>query len=345
MDTDRPTRPARKSRKIRKLRWGILGTSRINRRLLPAFARAANAEVVAIASRSLERAQAAATEAGIPRAHGSYAALVDDPDIDAVYVPLPNSLHCEWTCKAADRGKHVMCEKPLAPTADEAQAMIDHCAARGVLLMDGFMWPHHPRTKCLKQLIVAGQIGEIRRVTSSFTFRMANLEEANIRLEPDLGGGCLLDVGCYPVFAIRWAFGAEPVRVYATAEFVRGVDVDMNAILWLTDGRTASFDCGFTLPIRQTLEVGGTEGVVRVEDMWLPPTCAAYRIVRDGKPTKEVVCKGEDQIVHMIEGFSRAIQHNLAPPVCNAEAIRTLRVLDALARSAREGKEIDVAGN
>src|SRR5262245_61177707 len=148
-----------------KLRWGILGVANNNKRVLPALARSAHAELRAIASRSLERARAAAAAAGISTAYGSYEQLLDDPAIDAVYIPLPNSLHAEWTMKSAERGKHVLCEKPLACTAAEAQKVVDFCRTKGVCLMDGFAWPHHPRTVRLRQMLDAGSLGEVRRVT------------------------------------------------------------------------------------------------------------------------------------------------------------------------------------
>ncbi|HXG13378.1 MAG TPA: Gfo/Idh/MocA family oxidoreductase [Gemmataceae bacterium] len=325
-----------------KLRWGILGVAKINERLLPAFARAANAELRAIASRAPERARQAAAAAGIPVAHGSYQALLDDPDIDAVYNPLPNALHAEWTMKAAERGKHVLCEKPLCPTAAEAQRLVDFCRARGVTLMDGFMWPHHPRTATLRRFLDSGSIGELRRVSGSFTFRLEPLAPTNIRLQPELAGGSLLDVGCYPVFGIRWALGAEPVRVFATAGYRHGVDVEMSGLLEFGDGRAGTFDCGFTLPLRQWLEITGTEGVVRVPDMWLPGQRAVFTVEREGQPAEEVAVEGEDQIVHMLENFGRAVLQGepvRSPP---EEAVKTLRVLDALAKSAREGRPVDV---
>src|SRR5208283_4336694 len=160
----------------RKLRWGILGVANNNKRVLPAFAKATHAELRAIASRSLERAQAAAAVAGIPTAYGSYERLLDDPLIDAIYNPLPNSLHAEWTMKAAEHGKHVLCEKPLAPTAAEAQRVVHFCRTKGVCLMDGFAWPHHPRTVRLRQMLDSQVLGELRRVTGTFTFPMRSLD-------------------------------------------------------------------------------------------------------------------------------------------------------------------------
>jgi predicted dehydrogenase len=326
-----------------KVRWGILGVAKINERLLPAFARAATAELRAIASRSPDKAQAAAKAAGIPVAHGSYEALLDDPDVDAIYNPLPNTLHAEWTVKAAERGKHVLCEKPLAPTAAEAERVVAFCRQRGVLLMDGFMWPHHPRTARLRAFLDAGNIGEVRRVAGAFTFRMAQLDSANIRLQPALAGGGLLDVGCYPVFGIRWAFGTEPVRAFATARYEHGVDVEMSGLVWLADGRVGAFDCGFTTPLRGWLEITGTDGVVWVPDLWLPGRRAAFEIRREGKSgVEEVVVEGEDQIVHMLDDFGRAILQGEAVMPAPEEAVRTLRVLDALGRSAREGKAVEV---
>jgi D-xylose 1-dehydrogenase (NADP+, D-xylono-1,5-lactone-forming) len=327
----------------KKLRWGILGVAKINDRLLPAFPRADNAELRAIASRSVERARQAAAAAGIPVAHGSYEALLDDPNIDAVYNPLPNTLHAEWTRKAAERGKHVLCEKPLCPTAAEAQELVDFCRAKGIKLMDGFMWPHHPRTAKLRQLLDKGGIGEVRRVSSSFTFGLP-MDPANIRLRSEMAGGSLLDVGCYPVYGIRWAFGAEPVAVAARAVCKGGVDVEMSGLLWLADGRLATFDCGFTQPMRQWLEITGTEGVVLVCDMWLPANRAVFTVEREGKPPVHHAVEGADQIVHMLEDFGRAVLHNEPVQPSPEEAVKTLRVLDALAKSAREGRVAEVEG-
>lgn len=324
------------------LRWGILGVAKINERLLPAFAQAENAQLLAIASRSLEKAQVAARAAAIPRAHGSYEALLADPDIDAVYIPLPNHLHAEWTRKAADRGKHVLCEKPLCPTAAEAGDLIAYCKTRGIALMDGFMWPHHPRTALLRQFLDQGSIGAVRHVTGTFTFPL-DLGPANIRLSAEMGGGSLLDVGCYPVFGIRWAMRAEPVRVWASARMEQGVDLSLLGALWFADGRTASFDCGFTHPLRQWLEIVGTTGTVTVPEMWLPPPRALFQVRREGgNHVEEMGVEGRDQIVQMIEDFSRAVLEKKPPAPAPEEAVMTLRVLDALIRSAREGRPVDL---
>lgn len=325
-----------------RLRWGILGVANINNRLLPAFAKAGHADLRCIASRSLERAREATKAAGIPVAHGSYEALLDDASVDAIYIPLPNTLHAEWTRRAADRGKHILCEKPLTPTAAEARELVDYCRAKSVTLMDGFMWPHHPRTARLRKFLDDGGIGEVVRVTAAFTFPLRPLDPANIRLQPKMAGGSLLDVGCYPVYGIRWAFAAEPVRVWATMRCQHGVDVEMSGHLWFDNGCSAAFDCGFTMPLRGWLEITGTEGVVRVPEMWLPGPRAEYTVERVGKMPEEITAAGENQIVHMIDDFSRAVLEKKPVRPDPEEAVKTLRVLDALARSAREGNIVDL---
>src|SRR5262245_29793096 len=228
-----------------KLRWGILGVAKINNRLLPGFRGAQNADLVAIASRSAEKAEAAAKAANIPVAYGSYEALLADRNVDAVYIPLPNTLHAEWTREAADAGKHVLCEKPLAPTAEEAQAVVEYCRAKRVKLMDGFMWPHHARTARLRQLIDSGAIGEVRQVCGTFTFPLGD-DPANIRLQESMAGGSLLDVGCYPVYGIRRAFGSEPVGVYAPATLRQGVDLAMRGAMQFPVRRQGLVACGST---------------------------------------------------------------------------------------------------
>ena len=325
----------------KKLRWGILGVAKINERLLPGFAKANNAELVGIASRSLERAREAAKSAGIPKAFGSYEGLLDDPEIDAVYNPLPNTLHDEWTRKAAERGKHVLCEKPLTPTAREAEALVAFCRAKGVKLMDGFMWPHHPRTAHIREFLDSGKLGRVTRVTGTFTFQLP-LDPANIRLQANMAGGSLLDVGCYPVYGIRWAFGEEPVRVFAAARYQHGVDVAMSATLWFADGRMASFDCSFVHPMRQWFEIVCEKGTITVPEMWVP-TEPTYYVQHDGSPeSQEFAVARYDQIQCMIEDFGRYVLEDKAVWPAPEEAIKSARVMDALLVSAKEGRIVEI---
>jgi D-xylose 1-dehydrogenase (NADP+, D-xylono-1,5-lactone-forming) len=325
-----------------RLRWGILGVAKINNRLKPAFHASQTVKLQAIASRSLDKATAAAKDFGIETPHGSYEALLADPEVDAVYIPLPNSMHAEWTRKAADAGKHILCEKPLCPAADEAKALVEYCRAKGVRLMDGFMWPHHPRTHEIRKLLDAGTIGPVERVHAVFTFRLEPLSTENIRLQPGLGGGSLLDVGCYPIYGIRWAFGAEPVSAFARMKTVNGVDVEMTGQLTFADGRFASFDCGFTLPFRGAMEITGTKGVVRVPEMWVPKPDARYCVEMDGAAETWHTVPGHEQMVHMLDDFAHAVWENREAVPDPDEAWKTLQVLDAIAESARTGVEVQI---
>ena len=326
----------------RTLRWGVLGVAKVLNRLRSAFHASRTATPVAIASRCLDKARCAARDHGFERPYGSYEELLADPQIDAVYIPLPNALHAEWTIKAAECGKHVLCEKPLCVTAGEAADVVAYCRTQGVRLMEGFMWPHHPRTHRIREMIDQGIIGQVRRVTAAFTFRMDPMDPRNVRLYPVLGGGSLLDVGCYPVAAIRWAMGAEPVRVFATGRHAHGVDIEVNCQFGFADGRSAAFDCGFTMPYRTWLEVVGTLGTIRVPRMWSPHPRATWEVEINGQPTVEHVIEGEDQIVRMLDEFAAAVWEGRDPRPASDEAVKTLRVLDAVRWSIGAGREVEV---
>jgi predicted dehydrogenase len=324
-----------------KVKWGILGVAKINERWLPGFRSAMNAELVAIASRDSTRAKLAAQAAGIAKSYGRYEDLLADPSIEAVYLPLPNALHADWARKAADAGKHVLCEKPLAPNAQEAAEVVAYCRAKGVRLMEGYMWPHHARTARIRQIIDTGTIGNVMSVAGAFTF-LLDLKNPNIRLQAGMGGGSLLDVGCYPVYGMRWALGAEPERVYATATMQNGVDLAMRGILYFSGGRSAMFDCGFNLPFRQWFEITGTQGVISITDMWLPDESARLYLQHGEQAVESFDVGGREQIACMIEEFGSAIRQRREPRPSAEEALKTLRVCDALARSAREQKVVDV---
>lgn len=325
----------------KKVRWGILGVAKINERILPSFARSKHAKVVALASRDKAKAKAAADATGIPIACGSYEELVRHPEVDVVYNPLPNHLHAEWTRAAIEHGKTVLCEKPLCPTASQARELVDWVSARGGRLMDGFMWPHHPRTPKLRRLLDSNLIGPVQSVHGTFSFKMDPIDPDNIRLKPEMGGGSLLDVGCYPVYGIRWAMGAEPVRVFAKATFLHGVDIQMHGILEFEDGRIASFDCGFNSPLRMGMEIVCGRGVVRIPRMWLPSPKGEFEVEHeDGVDTCTV--EGHDQITCMVDHLSQAVLQNKPASPSPFEAVKTLRVLDALALSAREGRAVQV---
>jgi D-xylose 1-dehydrogenase (NADP+, D-xylono-1,5-lactone-forming) len=334
---------------LKPLRWGILGDARINQRLVPAFRASATADLRAIASRSLEKAQNAAARDGIPVAFGSYDALLASPEIDAVYIPLPNHLHDEWTRKAADAGKHILCEKPLTTTAREAEALVAYCRSRNVRLMDGFMWPHHPRTRKLIDFLHGGGIGTVLKVNAAFTFALDGLPTTNIRMQPAAGGGSLYDVGCYCVYAIRMFMAAEPVSVFARAFYVNGVDVALAGMLTFADGRIAQFDCGFTTPLRTHVEIVGTTGLVRVPNLWLPDDYACFKVVKPngdfGTTDETIGTPGSDQMVCMLDDFASAVQAGTDPVPNPDEAVKTARVIDALLASAKSGAVGSVGSN
>ncbi|GBD35289.1 Glucose--fructose oxidoreductase [bacterium HR36] len=325
----------------RKVRWGILGVAKINERVIPAFSHTTSAELLAIARRSLDKAQRAAARFGIPRAYGSYEALLTDRDIDAVYIPLPNNLHAPWTIRAAQAGKHVLCEKPIAANAEEARQMLAVCRSHGVALMDGFFWPHHPRTARIQETLERGAIGIVQHVHGSFSFEL-QLDPANIRLQPGLAGGCVMDVGCYPVYGALWVFGRLPQRVFAAADFQFGVDISMVATLDFGEGKTAGFDCSFVWPFRQSLEIVGTRGRIWIPDMWLPPNPAVFFVETEEGYSAEIRICGVNQIAAMLDNFSRAVLEQRPSVPAADQAVALMQVLDALRESARLGQPVSV---
>lgn len=320
------------------LRWGVLSTANIGRAAVnPAIQASANGELLAVASRDSEKAQAFAAEHGIPRSYGSYQALLADPDVDAVYIPLPNSLHLEWAIKAAEAGKHVLCEKPLALTEVECRAMIDAAEANGVRLMEAFMYRFHPRIHRVLERVAAGEIGDLRVIRSSFTFRLTRPD--NIRWDPDLGGGALMDVGCYCVNVSRTIAGAEPIEVQATANWTdRGVDQEMAGVLRFADGAIAHFDCALTMERNEICEVAGTEGQFVIPSAFLPGKGDVSICLLKGREgeSRELV-GGVDEYQEMVEHFAACVEGGQPFRYPAEEAALNLRVIEALYRAAREG--------
>lgn len=324
------------------LRWGILSTARIGlRRVIPAIQRSHSSTVVAIASRERERAAAVASRFGIPRAHGSYEELLADPEVEAIYNPLPNSLHADWSIRAARAGKHVLCEKPLAGNADQAARMVEACARAGVLLQEAFMYRFHPQIERMVELVRSGGIGPPWLVRAAFTFGVG--PGPNIRLEPTLGGGGLLDVGCYCVNVARLILG-EPRTAFAAAEEERGVDVRLAGALRFDGSRMALVDCGLRAPYRQVCEVVGTEGSLLLRRPFQPEEDATEIVVRRarGEPEERIEIPGTNQYVLMVEHFAAVVAGAPAryPP---QDAVANMRALDALAAAARTGAPAEVA--
>ncbi len=323
--------------------WGILGLANIARRaVIPAIQHAANARLVAIASREWARAEEAARFHGIPHAYGAYEALLDDRDVQAVYIPLPNALHHRWTLACAAAGKHVLCEKPLALAAVECEEMAAACRRHGVALMEAFMYRFHPRTERVASLIAEGTLGDLRVVRAAFTFTASD-PRANIRFRPDLGGGALYDVGCYTVNVSRMALG-EPAQVFACGEIgASGVDEQAAAVLRFGGGRAALIDCGLTLPRREEYEIVGTEGRVTVPAAFLPGTADAEMHVVRGTDRQVVTVSGADQYQRMIEHFGDVVMGKSRARLSPEDATANVRALAALLASVRSGTAQAVA--
>ena len=329
------------------LRWGILSTANIaTEKVIPGIRRAARNEIVAIASRDGETARRVADRLAIPRAHGSYEALLADPDVDAVYIPLPNHLHAEWSIAAARAGKHVLCEKPLALTAADAARMIEAAEAAGVHLMEAFMYRHHPSWVAVRELVASGRIGTLTAVQSWFGFH--NDDAANIRNIRDFGGGALYDVGCYCVNLSRMLFGGEPVRIEGAV--VRdgaagdGVDILTTGLLEF-EGGLASFGCSIRTEPDQRVDVYGSDGRISIGIPFnIPPDRPTQVFVtKGGDPpvapaTDTLTFETKDPYAAEAERFAEAVLDGLPTPVPPSDAVANLRVIERLFASADAGR-------
>jgi predicted dehydrogenase len=321
-----------------KLRWGVLSTANIGRVAVnPAIRISSNGVLRAVASRDEDRAREFARQHEIPVWHGSYDAMLDDDTIDAIYVPLPNSMHREWCIRAAEHGKHVLCEKPLALTAEECHEMDSAARTNRTTLMEAFMYRFHPRTRKVVELINAGVIGELRFIRSAFTFRLTRLN--NIRLLPDLGGGALMDVGCYCVNISRTVTDAEPVEVQAFARWHEGgVDDTLAATMRFADGVIAQFDCSLGMERRESYEVAGTDGSLDVPGAFLPGAGDVVIHERHGRgEQRDHVVPGDNEYRLMVEHFADCALHGRSLRYSVADAAGNMAVIEALYRSAREG--------
>jgi len=322
----------------RKLRWGVISTANIGRWAVnPAIQASSNGELVAVASRDERRAREFAKQGNIPDCCGSYEALLANDGIDAVYIPLPNSLHREWTIKAAEAGKHVLCEKPLALSEAECMHMNDAAEANGVKLMEAFMYRFHPRTEKILRMLRDGNLGDIRMISSVFTFRLTRPD--NIRLDPDLGGGSLMDVGCYCVNLSRTAAGCEPVEAQAIAvQSKSGVDEMMAGTLRFPNDLLASFQCGLNTRRRESYEIGGTEAYLKVSDAFLPgDDDVVIEEYRDQAGPAIHPIPGSDEYRNMVEHFANCVINDTAPRYPASEAALNMRTIEALYASARAG--------
>jgi predicted dehydrogenase len=318
------------------VRWGILSTADINRKVIPGAHASPKVELVAVASRDQARAEEYARTWEIERAYGSYEALLADPEIEAVYISLPNTMHCEWSVKALEAGKHVLCEKPLSRHADEVEAAFDASERTGLLLSEAFMYRHNPQTKRVKELVDAGAIGELRLVRSAFSYSL--YDEDNIRLRTDVEGGALMDVGCYTVSGSR-LFGGEPEKVYGEAWFgPSGTDWVFTGTLRFPGNVIAVFDCGTAMPERDELEAIGSEGSLFLDDPW-HCNVPVIGLRRDGK-VERIELEPVDSYRLELENLSDAIRGDGELLLGREDAVGQARTLEVLYESATNGKPV-----
>jgi xylose dehydrogenase (NAD/NADP) len=318
------------------VKWGIISTAHINRKLIPGAKASPKVDLVAVASRDQARADAYAREWEIERAYGSYEALLVDPEIEAVYISLPNTMHCEWSVRALEAGKHVLCEKPLSRHTDDVEAAFDAAERAGRLLSEAFMYRHNPQTKKVRAFVDEGAIGELRLVRSAFSYTL--YDEDNIRLRTDVEGGSLMDVGCYCVSGSR-LFGGEPEAAYGQAWFgPSGTDWVFGGTLRFPGDVVALFDCGTAMPERDELEAIGSEGSLFLDDPW---HCnePVIELHRDGT-VERIEVEREDSYRLELENVSDAIRGEAELLLGRDDAVGQARTLEALHRSATTGAPV-----
>jgi len=334
------------------IRWGIIGNATIARKcVIPAIFNSANGRIQALASRNPEKAAALATKYNIPQLYSHYGSVIEDKQVDAVYVPLPNHLHKEWTIKALEAGKHVLCEKPLACNAAEAMEMAQVASKNGLHLMEALMYRFHPRSRVIHQMVSQGKIGALRLVHVSFCFHIEEeilKKKENARLKKK-GGGALLDVGCYGVSVARWMMGENPESVQAAAHFnSEGVDIHSAGVLQFRNKGLATFEASFISALQQTFSIVGETGSFELPHNsfipWEKDATYVYR-GRNEEIGKEEIIPGADEYRLMIEHFSDVLIHGISPLVDIDDSIQNMRVLDALAESARTGQRVVIHEN
>lgn len=317
---------------MRMIKWGVLGTAGIAKgHTIPGMAEAENCELYAIAGRDLEKAQTFQKEFGFEKAYDSYEALLADPQVEAVYIPLPNTLHKEWTIKALEAKKHVLCEKPLAPTAAEAEEMIAVAEKNGVFLMEAFAYLHSPIVKAIKEELDAGVIGDVLYMENAFI--TSDYDLSNIRMRRETNGGCLYDLGCYNISQILWMLGEEPENVQAVSDFSeQNVDVLTTGFLTFCGGRRASFTCGMLLKTDadkriDRLQIHGTKGYIRSEAAYNQSGELQYTVVTERKEETKTVAAPQNYRLE-VEQLGHCIAEGEVPHVSNEFTMKLARTMD-----------------
>ncbi len=319
-----------------KIKWGILSTANIGvAKVIPAIQQANNSEVVAICSRNMDSAKQAASRLGISKAYSSYEELLADPEIDAIYNPLPNHMHVEWTIKCLEAGKHVLCEKPLGIDASEVEKLISETSKYPKLkVMEAFMYRFHPQWLKAKELVDSGAIGVVRMVQSLFTYH--NVKPNNIRNRPDAYGGGLMDIGCYTISFPRFIFDEEPSRVVGLMEYDPDFETDRlsSGLMEFSEGKRASFTCSTQLMPHQRCMIMGTSGSIEIEIPVNAPHDQITRIFFKTKELSEVITfEITDQYTLQAEAFAQSVLEDTAVPTPLTDALNNMKVIDAIVES------------
>ncbi len=325
---------------MRTLRWGLLGTARINRAVIGPLKKSKRNQLAGVASRQAANAEAYAKEWDIHRAFGSYEAMLDDPGIDVVYISLPNSLHAEWTIRAARAGKHVLCEKPLALSVEEVDAMIQAGRENGVTIAEAFMYRHTPQTLRVQDIVRSNELGEIWLIRGTFAFNLTR--KSDVRLEPELGGGCLWDVGCYPVSYARMLLGREPVEVEGFQKLgPTGVDLAFTGQMRFEGETIAQVDSAFYGAARRVVEIHGSQGSLTIPNPFIPRSGEVV-IFRQGEREEVLRIPESDPYLDEIEDLANVILDGGMPRVTLGDSRANVAALTALYASARSGHPVKI---
>lgn len=322
------------------LNWGLLSTARINRALIPPLGASKRNQLVAVASRTKEAAEKYAREWKIPRAHGTYEALLADPEIDVIYNPLPNHLHAEWTIKAVEAGKHVLCEKPIALSAQEVDMMQSAARRHGRVVAEAFMYRHHPQTLKVQEMVKNGSLGDLKLIRGSFSFVLSR--EGDVRLDPAMGGGSIWDVGCYPISYARTVVGANPLEVFGwQVTGPTGIDETFVGQMRFENGVFAQFDSSFVIPFHSFMEIVGSEATLNIPHPFKPGVDEKVYMTRDEK-TEPIRIKGQELYLGEVEDMADAILLGREPRISLDDSRANVAVIAGLLESARAGKPVSL---
>ena len=320
------------------LNWGLLSTAHINRALITPLRASKRNHLLAVASRTQESADRYAREWKIPRAHGSYQALLTDPEIDVIYNSLPNHLHAEWTIKAVEAGKHVLCEKPLALSVAEVDAIQEAARKQGCVVAEAFMYRHHPQTIKVQEMIMSGSLGNLKLIRGSFSYVLSR--EADVRLDPAMGGGSIWDVGCYPISYTRTVVGETPLEVFGwQVTGPTGIDETFVGQMRFDHEVLSQFDCSFVIPFHVFMEIVGSEGTLNIPNPFKPGVDEKIYLT-SGDKTETIKIKGQELYIGEVEDMADAILLGHPPRISLDDSRANVAAIFALLESARAGKSV-----